>query len=176
MVRVALWLLASVALAGCGGSGERRDAPAEVDGSSRVVTREVRTPDARDPLVRGAGVWRCETPGRVGLRVSPEGLASLSLGGGLLAQVWGHRALINRSCTARRGAALPPFRPAHAVAGESVLSCAVPRRVLVDLRHGDLTVREPRGGRFLLGAAVSVDHLEAAGHWSTSCSLDRAAG
>lgn len=174
VLRAASWLLASVALAGCGGSGG--GTPAEVAAAGKIVTGEVRTPDARTPLVRGSGVWRCETPGRVDLRVSPEGLASLSLGGGLLAQVWGDRALINRSCTSRRGTALPSFRAAHAVGGESLLSCAVPRRVLVDLRHGDLTVREPRRGRFLVGAAVSLEHLEAAGHWSTNCSLDRAAG
>ena len=175
MLRVAPWLLASVALAGCGGStGERRGGtPAE---AGSFVTGELRTPDARTPLVRGSGVWRCQTPGRVELRVSPDGLASLSLGGGLLAQVWGRRALINRACTSQGARALPPFRAARSVTGESSLRCAVPRRVLVDLRDGDLIVREPGRGRFLLGAAVSPEHLEAAGHWSTSCSLGRAAG
>jgi hypothetical protein len=180
--RVAPWLLASLLLlAGCGGSsgssGQRGGTPATVDAAAgKVITGEVRTPDARTPLVRGAGLWRCETPGRVELRVSPDGLASLSLGGRLLAQVFGDRALINRSCTSQRGAALPPFRAARGIDGESALSCRVPRRVLVDLRDGDLTVREPARGRFLLGAAVSPDHLEAGGFWSASCSLDRAAG
>jgi hypothetical protein len=184
--RVAPWLLASLLLlAGCSGSsgpsrssGERGGTPATVDATAgQVITGEVRTPDARTPLVRGGeGLWRCETPGRVELRVSPDGLASLSLGGRLLAQVFGDRALINRSCTSEPDAALPPFRAARGIDGESALSCRVPRRVLVDLRDGDLTVREPGRGRFLLGAAVSTDHLEAGGFWSASCSLDRTAG
>jgi hypothetical protein len=175
--RVALWLLASLALCGCGGSkADPAGTPAEVDAGGKVVAGEVRSPDARTPLVQGAGLWRCETPGRVELRVSPDGLASLSLSGRLLAQVWGDRALINRACTSQRAEALPSFGPARRNDGESALSCRVPRRVLVDLRDGDLTVREPGRGRFLLGAAVSANHLEPAGFWSASCSLDRAAG
>ncbi len=186
MPRVLPWLLASLAAAGCGGSsGQRAGAPATADhagtpaaggGAGAVVTGEVRTPDARTPLVRGPGLWSCDTPGRVELRVSPEGLASLSLGGRLLASVSPGRALINRACTSQRPQALPRFRDPHGVAGESRLSCAVPSRVLVDLRGGDLTVREPRRGRFLLGAAVSLDHLEPAGYWSTGCAVDRTAG
>jgi hypothetical protein len=81
------------------------------------------------------------------------------------------RALINRACTPERPAKLPPFRAPRALPGESHLRCAVPRLVLVDLRDGDLTVREARRGTFLLGAAVSERHLEAAGHWSASCAL-----
>jgi hypothetical protein len=141
-----------------------------------VVTGEVRTPDARTPLVRGPGVWRCDTAGRLELRVSADGLASLSLSGRLLASVSPGRALINRACASRRPEAFPPFRPPHGRAGESRLSCAVPRRVLVDLRGGDLTVRDPGRGRFLLGAAVSADHLEAAGYWSVRCAVGRTAG
>ena len=175
MPRVAPWLLASLAVAGCGGAVSERSGPAtRVDRADRVVTGEVRSPDARSRLLRGPGLWRCETHGRVELRVSPDGLASLSLGGGLIAQVYGERALINRACTSLRPAELPPFRAPRGVAGESHLSCSVPRRVLVDLRDGDLTVRET-GGRFLLGAAVNPDHLVAAGYWRTSCSLDPSA-
>ena len=70
------------------------------DATGKVVSGEVRTPDARTPLVRGAGLWRCETAG-----------------------------------------------------------------------SGDLTVRAPGRGRFLLGAAVNPDHLAVAGYWSTRCSL-----
>ena len=174
--RVAPWLLASLTLAGCGGSAaERAGTPAQPS-AGRVVSGEVRTPDARTPLVRGAGLWSCETTGRVELRVSPDGLASLSLGGRLLASVSADRALINRACTSQRARALPPFRPPHGVSGESRLSCTVPARVLVDLRAGDLMLREPRRGRFLLGAAVSPDHLEVAGYWSARCSVGRAAG
>ena len=179
MARVLPWLLASLAAAGCGGGSAGRPAgtpAATAERASRVVTGEVRTPDARTPLLRGPGLWRCDTPGRVELRVSPEGLASLSVDGRLLAAVTHSRALINRSCTSQRPLALPRFRDPHGVGGGSRLSCAVPPRVLVDLRDGDLTVREPRRGRFLLGAAVSLDHLEPAGYWSAGCSVDRAAG
>lgn len=177
MPRVAPWLLASLAVAGCGGSvAERPQPPAQIAAASRVVAGEVRSPDARTRLLRAWGLWRCPTHGRVELRVSPDGLASLSLGGDLLAQVYGHRALINRACASQETTELPQFRAEPGVAGESHLSCSVPRRVLVDLRHGDLTVRET-GGRFLLGAAVSPDHLVAAGYWRrTSCTLDRVSG
>ena len=177
MPRLAPWLLASLAVAGCGGSAaERAGTPATTDAAGKVVSGEVRTPDARTPLVRGSGLWRCETPGRVELRVSPDGLASLSLGGRLLASVSEDRALINRACASERPAALPSFRAPRGIAGESRLSCRVPRHVLVDLRDGDLTVREPARGSFLLGAAVSPDHLEVAGYWDTDCASDRPAG
>ena len=177
MSRLAPSLLASLAVAGCGGSaGERAGTPAATDAAGAVVTGEVRTPDARTPLVRGSGLWRCETPGRVELRVSPDGLASLSLGGRLLASVSQGRALINRACASQRSAALPSFRAPRGIAGASRLSCRVPRHVLVDLRHGDLTVREPARGSFLLGAAVSRDHLEVAGYWDADCASDRLAG
>jgi hypothetical protein len=166
VTRCAVLVLASVALAGCGGSGDDRPAPEE---RSRVIRGEVRTPDARTPLVRGNGLWRCETTGLVELRVSPDGLASLFMRGRLLASVAPDRALINRACSAKRPTALPPFRAPRAVAGESHLRCAVPRLVLVDLRDGDLTVRAAGHGDFLLGAAVSARHLEAAGHWSARC-------
>jgi hypothetical protein len=171
--RAASCLLASLVVAGCGGSVGERSAPVKSDSA---VTGEVRSPDARTPLVRGPGLWRCETQGRVELRVSPDGLASLSLGGRLLASVSAGRALINRACLSQRPETLPAFRAARGIDGESRLNCRVPERVLVDLRDGDLTVREPRRGRFLLGAAVSLEHLQATGYWSTSCAVDRAAG
>ena len=162
----------ALALAACGGSsGEPAPAPARGDATGKVVTGEVRTPDARTPLVRGAGLWRCETAGSVELRVSTDGLATLALDGQLLASVVGDRALINRACTARRPAALPPFRAPRAVNGASHLRCSVPRRILVDLSGGDLTVRAPGRGRFLVGAAVNPDHLAVAGYWSAGCSL-----
>jgi hypothetical protein len=169
---VAACLPACLVLAACGGSDDRREpAPDRDVATGKVVTGEVRTPDARTPLVRGVGLWRCETTGRVELRVSRDGVASLSMRGRLLASVAPSRALINRACTSERPAELPPFRAPRALVGESHLRCAVPPRVLVDLRDGDLTVREPGGGRFLLGAAVSERHLEAAGHWSTRCAV-----
>lgn len=170
MRRIAL-LLATVALAGCGGSGGEREAPPDrADFGSRVVRGEVRTPDARSPFVRGRGLWRCETTGSIAMRVSRDGLASLFVRGRLLASVAPTRALINRSCTAQRPERLPPFRAPRAVAGESHVLCAVPQTVLIDMRDGDLSVRAVHG-RFLLGAAVSEQHFEPAGHWSVSCEV-----
>jgi hypothetical protein len=169
--RFAPWLLAALALAGCGGSpAPPAPTPSAPVGTSRVITGEVRSPDARTPLMRGPGLWRCETAGLLELRVSPEGLATLSLSGSLLASVAGDRALINRACTSQRARSLPSFSAPRGATGPSYLRCRVPRRVLVDLRGGDLTVRDPARGRFLLGAALSPDHFEAAGYWSTSCS------
>jgi hypothetical protein len=166
-------VLASVALAGCGGGpgdgGERHPAPDGGEAPRRFVTGEVRTPDARTPLVQGHGLWSCETTGRVELRVSPEGLATLFMRGRLLASVAPTRSLVNRACFVERGRRLPPFRAAHSIAGGSHLRCDVPGEVLVDMRDGDLTVRAPGRARFLLGAAVSDVHLEPAGHWSAEC-------
>jgi hypothetical protein len=167
-------VLAWVALAGCGGSsgdGERRAAPDRDEAPRRFVTGEVRTPDTRTPLVQGHGLWSCETTGRVELRVSAEGLATLFMRGRLLASVAPSRSLVHRDCFVEPGKRLPPFRAAHSVAGESHLRCDVPGLVLVDMRDGDLIVREPGRARFLLGAAVSDVHLEAAGHWSADCEL-----
>jgi hypothetical protein len=173
-------VLASVALAGCGGGsdddGERRAAPDRDERARRFVTGEVRTPDTRTPLVQGHGLWSCETTGRVELRVSSDGLATLFMRGRLLASVAPSRSLVHRACSVEPGKRLPPFRAAHSIAGESHLRCDVPGTVLVDMRDGDLTVREPDRARFLLGAAVSEQHLEAAGHWSAVCVLAGAAG
>jgi hypothetical protein len=167
--RIAL-VFASVALAGCGGSGGERAAPPDrADFGSRVVRGEVRTPDARSPFVRGKGLWRCETTGRIDMRVSADGLASLFVRGRLLASVAQTRTLINRSCAAQRPGRLPSFRASRAIAGESYVRCAVPQAVLIDMRDGDLTVRATRSGRFLLGAAVSEQHFEPSGHWSVGC-------
>jgi hypothetical protein len=165
-------VLASVALAGCGGgSAEPRPAPDRDENAPRFVTGEVRTPDSRSPLVQGHGLWSCETTGRIELRVSPEGVATLFMRGRLLASVAPSRSLVNRACFVEPRKRLPPFRAAHANAGESHLRCDVPGVVLVDMRDGDLTVREPDGAGFLLGAAVSEQHLETAGHWSARCDL-----
>jgi len=171
--RVAACLLGSLALAGCGGSAAPT-APTAPTGAApvagtKVVTGEVRSPDARTPLVRADGLWLCETSGSVELRVSPEGLATLSLDGRLLASTTGRRALINRACDSELDQRLPPFRPLRATLAPALVRCLVPRRVLVDLREGDLTVRGRGGGRFLLGAAVSAAHLEVAAYWSGSC-------
>jgi hypothetical protein len=172
-------VLASVLLAGCGGGSgdDQRRAPAPVpapereERPDRYVTGEVRTPDARSALVQGHGLWSCETTGSIELRVDPQGLASLFMHGRLLASVAPSRSLVNRDCFVEPGRRLPPFRAAHSVAGESHLRCAVPATVLVDMRDGDLVVRDRGGARFLLGAAVSEEHLVAGGHWSADCEL-----
>jgi hypothetical protein len=172
-------VLALVLLAGCGGGSSDADraapepappAPEREERAGRFVTGEVRTPDARSALVQGHGLWACETDGRIELRVDPQGIASLFVHGRLLASVAPSRALVNRDCHPERRRRLPRFRAEHSAAGASHLRCVVPATVLVDTRDGDLVVRD-RGGRFLLGAAVSDEHLEAAGHWSAPCEL-----
>jgi hypothetical protein len=147
-------------------------APVPTDSSSRVVTGEIRSPDARSPLVRTDGLWRCQTEGTVELRVSSDGLATLSLDGRLLASAHQRRSLINRDCAERRPVALPRFRARRVLPGDSHLRCRVARVVLVDLRDGDLTVRRTRGG-FLLGAAIDERELEPTAHWSVPCLVRR---
>jgi hypothetical protein len=168
MRRLAPVLLGALGVCGCAGSSVERTDPPPV-GPPHVVTGEVRTPDARNPLMRADGVWRCETDGRIELRVSADGLASLSRGGGILASVTTRRALVNRSCTPLRGIALRAPRGAR-VAGPGRVRCRVPRAVVLDLRHGDLVVRQPRHGRFVAGAAVSLDHIAVAAYWVPPCS------
>jgi hypothetical protein len=138
---------------------------------SRIVTGEIRSPDARSPLKRAEGLWLCHTAGVVELRVSEEGLATLSLDGSLLASAFNGRTLINRDCDAaqRSRRELPPFHARRALPGNGHLRCPVPHDVLVDLRDSDLTVRRPRSGSFLLGAAVTERYLEPAAYWSTVC-------
>src|SRR5688500_11719941 len=110
-VASAVWLLS--------GSSSTSPSPSRSPSSSppvtppptgRVVTGESRTPDARSPLVRTEGLWRCETEGAVELRVSFEGLATLSLDGRLLASAHQRRSLVNRDCEELRPADLPQFR------------------------------------------------------------------
>jgi hypothetical protein len=169
-VRAALTLVAALALAGCGGQG-KDPAPPVRDVAGQPVRGEVRSPDARTPLVRGGGVWQCDTAGRVELRIGAEGSASLALAGQLLATTSAAGPLVSRACAPRRPAALtPPGAAVRAATGAARLRCRVPRRVLVELHNGDLIVRAGGRGRFLAGAAVGPDHLAVAGYWSTGCS------
>src|SRR5215218_9390779 len=180
--RAAVAALVALMLAGgllAAARGVRRDgsapqpaaAPGANPASNRIVRGEIRSPDARTPLVRSDGLWLCRTAGVVELRVSEEGLATLSLDGSLLASAFSGRTLINRDCdaTQRSRQELPPFRARRALPGNGHLRCPVPRTVLVDLREADLTVRRARGGTFLLGAAVAERHLEPAAYWSIDC-------
>jgi len=167
MLRGAIALVLSAALAGCLGSGAERATTAA--GAGRVMRGDVWSPDAHTPLRSAAGVWRCDAARRVQLRVSSEGAATLTSGGQPLASVAPGRALVNRICAPRRTRALPPLGAPRARRGAALLRCRAPRAVLVDLRNGDLTVLSGGAARFLAGAAVSRDHLEVATYWSRGC-------
>jgi|SRR5215218_9147673 len=180
--RAAVAALVALMLAGgllAAARGVRRDgsapqpaaAPGANPASNRIVRGEIRSPDARTPLKRADGLWLCDTAGVVELRVSEEGLATLSLDGRLLASAFSGRALINRDCDAaqRSRRELPPFRARRGLPRGGHLRCPVPHSVLVDVRKGDLTVRRPRRGTFLVGAAVAERHLEPAAYWSAAC-------
>jgi hypothetical protein len=156
-----------LALAGCGGSP---DVPDERPPPERqVVFGELRSPDARSPLVpaRG-GAWRCPTPGRIELSISEDGDATLT-GDRPLALVARSLTLVNRACERAAG---PPARrradPRGGRIGASTLLCEAPYVVLVDLRGGDLTVRAG-DLRFLARAAVGPDRLGVAGYWGVGC-------
>lgn len=168
----AVWLLSGSSST----SPSPAPAPPAPPSSNRVVTGEIRTPDARSPLVRTDGLWRCGTDGAVELRVSADGLATLTLDDRLLASAHPRRALINRDCDELRPTRLPRFRAEHVLPGNSHLRCRVPRSVLVDLRDDDLTVRRPGRGRFLLGAAIDELELEPTAHWSVPCLVRRPGG
>jgi hypothetical protein len=159
----AIAVLPGAVPASCGGAGPPPPGP------PAPVSGEVRTPDARTPLVRAHGVFACATAGHVELHVSREGAASVALGGGLLASVSAAGTLINRSCEPLRPGAPQPVSPASSAAGEARLVCSVPERVVVDLRAGDVVVRSARSGRFLVGAAVGPQHADVAGYWSGAC-------
>src|SRR5215218_203374 len=153
--RAAVAALVALMLAGgllAAARGVRRDgsapqpaaAPGANPASNRIVRGEIRSPDARTPLKRAEGLWLCHTAGVVELRVSEEGLATLSLDGSLLASAFHGRTLINRDCDERSRRELPPFHARRALPGNGHLRCPVPHNVLVDLRDSDVTVRRPR--------------------------------
>ena len=167
MVRRAVLPVVLAGLAGCGGSP---DVPDERPAPDRRVTfSELRSPDARSPLVpAGDGAWRCPTPGRIQLSISADGEATL-IGDRPLAVVARSRTLVNRAC--ERGPGAPRPTPADTRGGRiggSTLRCDAPASVLVELRDGDLTVRA-RDLRFLARAAVGPDRLGVAGYWGAGC-------
>jgi hypothetical protein len=167
MRRAAPGLVVALALAGCGGSGDAPPRPAG-PGSGSVV--DLRSADARSPLVVAAdGVWRCPTEGRLALAVSEEGEASLTVDDFVLASVAPIRSVVNRVCDrvegfAGRGAAAPP----HGRLGAATVRCGAPATVLVGFRGGDITVRAP-DGRFVAGAAVRADRIGIAAYWGARC-------
>ena len=140
--------------------------------AGRVVTGEVRSPDARSPFVLARGTWRCETDGHVNLQISAEGEATLGVTGRILASVANGRSVVNRACERARPAR-PPIGDARSALGASLLRCAAPRHVLVDFRGGDVVVRAAPGGRFVAGAGVGAEHPEAGGFWSAACAPAR---
>jgi hypothetical protein len=169
MVRSALVPAVVVALAGCGGGGspdvpDERPAP-----DRRVVLGEVRSPDARSPLVRaGEGTWRCPTPGRIQLSISADGEATL-IGDRALALVARATTLVNRACEQADAPAVETRAGTRGGRlGASTLRCRAPAVVVVELRGGDLTVRT-RDARFLVRAAVRADRIGVAGYWGAGC-------
>jgi hypothetical protein len=169
----ALVVVLLVALIGTLSDDPAPKPPADTILASWVVTGDVRTPDARSPLVRAEGLWRCQTDGRVELWVSAEGQATLTRPRSPLVAAFRGRTLINRDCDAQHGQrALPPFRARTILPGNSHLNCHVPRSVLVELRDGDVIVRRTGSGDFLLGAAVTERHLEPAAAGSGACAVD----
>ena len=135
--------------------------------AERVV--DLRTADARTPLVvAGRGSWRCATDGRIQLAISPDGEASLTIDGRMLASVAPTRAVVHRICD-RVGR--PPARGdggARVQVGGVLMRCDVPGDVIVGFSRGDLTVREPDGG-FVAAAAVRADRVGVAGYLGTGC-------
>ncbi len=137
--------------------------------AGRVVPDELRSPDTRSPLVPGGGLWRCATPGRVELQISASGEATLSIAGRLLASVAPSRELVNRACERSEPRRLPALGTPRVVKGGGSIRCRAPAAVLVQFRDGDLLVRAAAGGRFLLGAAVSREHLDVAAYLAPGC-------
>jgi len=169
MVRSALVPAVLVALAGCGGGSP--DVPDERPAPDRpVVLGEVRSPDARSPLVRaGDGTWRCPTLGRIQLSISTDGEATL-IGDRALALVARTSTLVNRACERADAPAVPTRAGTRGGRlGASTLRCRAPAVVLVDLRGGDLTVRAGADARFLVRAAVRPDRIGVAGYWGAGC-------
>jgi hypothetical protein len=169
MVRSALVPAVLVVLAGCGGGSpdvpDERPAP-----DRRVVRGEVRSPDARSPLVPAReDTWRCPTPGRIQLSISADGEATL-IGDRALALVARASTLVNRACErADAPAVLTRVGTRGGRVGASTLRCArAPAVVLVDLRGGDLTVRTG-DARLLVQAAVRPDRIGVAGYWGAGC-------
>ena len=168
---IALVPVVLATLAGCGGSPEPPDATPGPAPERRVVSGEVRSPDARSPFVTaGEGAWRCPSDERIQLALSAGGEVSLSSPAMVLASRGRPtRALVNRACDraeAARGAARTAARSGRV--GSIIVRCDVPPVVLVDFGGGDLTVRTA-GGRYVAGAAVRADRIGVAGYWGAGC-------
>jgi hypothetical protein len=167
MVRRALLPAVIAGLAGCGGGSpeppdERRPAP------ERRLQSELRSPDARSPLVMAdGGAWRCRTGGRLQLAVSADGEVSVATPVMLLASVASTRAVVNRACSPDARVASRGDAGSGRVGG-LVVRCRAPEIVVVDFAGGDVTVRS-EGGRYLAGASVPSDRIGVAGYWGDGC-------
>jgi hypothetical protein len=173
MGRVAALTALVLGLAGCGGSPDVPDEPRPGPAPGLRFAADLRSADARSPLVRvDGGAWRCETGGRFHLAVSAQGEVALSIDGGVLASFASPRTLINRACEpeVRRRAPRAPGRAAHGRVGASAVTCLAAAVVVIDFRGGDVTVRAP-GGALLAAAAVRSDRVGVAAYWSERCAL-----
>lgn len=155
-----------VALGGCGGSPDRPPAPPRASGA-RIV--DLRSADARSPLLAvHGGTWRCATGGRIQLAISGAGEATLTIVGRLLASAAPTRSVVHRVCDRVPVPAGGSADGARVRVGAVVIRCDVPGDVLVGFPDGDLTVHAA-GGRFLAGAAIRADRVGVAGYLASGC-------
>ena len=142
--------------------------PAEARAAApRWIRADLRSPDARSPLMRAEGAWRCPAGSSALLQVGRYGTAALSSGGRPLAYVTGRRALIHRVCEPAAAAPARAGAPPFGRSGPGLLRCRAGGALTVDFAAGDLTVRA--GRRFLAGAAVGADHFGVARYWAAAC-------
>jgi hypothetical protein len=135
----------------------------------RWIRADLRSPDARSPLMRAEGAWRCPAGSSAWLQVGRYGTAALSSGGRPLAYVTGRRALIHRVCDPAPHLRLRGDPTPFGRNGPGLLRCRAGGALLVDFAAGDLTIRSGRRGRFLAGAAVGADHLGVGRYWTAAC-------
>ena len=141
--------------------------PAEGGAAPRWIRADLRSPDARSPLMRAEGAWRCPAGSSALLQVGRYGTATLSSGGRPLAYVTGRRALIHRVCEPAAAAPARTGTPPFGRSGPGLLRCRAGGALTVDFAAGDLTVRA--GRRFLAGAAVGAEHFGVARYWAAAC-------
>ena len=154
----------------CGRSRRDRNARGGAEAGAvapRWIRADLRSPDARSPLMRAEGAWRCPAGSSALLQVGRYGTATLSSGGRPLAYVTGRRALIHRVCEPAAAAPGRTGTPPFGRNGPGLLRCRASGALTVDFAAGDLTVRA--GRRFLAGAAVGAEHFGVARYWAAAC-------